>query len=207
MKRLFIVLPVALLMTFFVFGSMTWLVNLGKTQIPEQSPSVHFDIVQLEQQSPLLRRQRLLPEPPPKQVQAPTTKITTTSHFPQPALSLENLDLPKVAIDRSVTGLAITSPSAINIGQNQQLMPLHRMEPRYPTMALRRKIEGYVVLSFTINKAGTPVNIKVLQSKPRRIFDKEASRALKNWRYQPLMVDGEPQPLQGQTIKLEFKLQ
>ncbi|GEA61494.1 energy transducer TonB [Vibrio comitans] len=207
MKRLFIALPAAILMTFFVFGFMTWLVNMGKTSLPDQEPTVRFDMLQVEQDSQTQRRQRQLPEPPEKPAQPPETQVSDSSDVSENPISLDNLDLPQVALDTAVSGLAISNPGPMKIAQNQQVMPLHRMEPRYPARALSRKIEGYVVMSFTINEIGNPIDIEVVQSEPKRVFDREATRALQRWKYQPLVVNGKATPREGQTVKLEFKLQ
>ncbi|MEZ8990525.1 energy transducer TonB [Vibrio breoganii] len=207
MKRLFIALPAAILMTFFVFGFMTWLVNMGKTPLPDQKPTVRFDMLQVEQDSQTQRRQRQLPEPPEQPAQPPETQVSNSSNLSENSISLDSLDLPQVALDTAVTGLAISNPGPMKIAQNQQVMPLHRMEPRYPARALSRKIEGYVVMSFTINEVGNPINIEVVQSEPSRVFDREATRALQRWKYQPLVVNGKATPREGQTVKLEFKLQ
>ena len=207
MKRLFIALPAAILMTFFVFGFMTWLVNMGKTSLPDQEPTVRFDMLQVEQDSQTQRRRRQLPEPPEKPSQPPETQVSDSSDVSENPISLDNLDLPQVALDTAVSGLAISNPGPMKIAQNQQVMPLHRMEPRYPARALSRKIEGYVVMSFTINEIGNPIDIEVVQSEPKRVFDREATRALQRWKYQPLVVNGKATPREGQTVKLEFKLQ
>ncbi|GEM78041.1 energy transducer TonB [Vibrio superstes] len=207
MKRLFIALPAAILMTFFVFGFMTWLVNMGKSPLPDQKPMVRFDMLQVEQDSQTQRRQRQLPEPPEKPAQPPETQVSNSSNVSENSISLDSLDLPQVALDTAVTGLAISNPGPMKIAQNQQVMPLHRMEPRYPARALSRKIEGYVVMSFTINEVGNPIDIEVVQSEPSRVFDREATRALQRWKYQPLVVNGKATPREGQTVKLEFKLQ
>ncbi|GAM74464.1 ferric siderophore transport system [Vibrio ishigakensis] len=207
MKRLFIALPLALLMTFFVFGFMTWLVNLGKTPLPDQKPPVRFDILQVEQDSATQRRQRQLPDTPEKPQQPPETQVSDPTNVSENSISMDSLDLPQVALDTGVSGLAISNPGPMKIAQNQQVMPLHRMEPRYPPRALNRKIEGYVVMSFSINDVGTPVDIKVVEAEPARVFDREAIRALQRWKYQPMVVNGKAQTREGQTVKLEFKLQ
>ncbi|OBT16323.1 energy transducer TonB [Vibrio sp. UCD-FRSSP16_10] len=207
MKRLFIAAPIAFLLTLFVFGFMTWLVNLGKTPLQVTKPLLSFDILQVEQDSQAQRRQRQLPDPPKKPVQPPEMKSSSSNNVSSTPMALSHFELPQVSIDTSVSGLAISSPGPLSIGQNQQAMPLHRIEPRYPTRALSRKIEGFVVMSFTINQNGRPTDIQVLQSQPNRIFDREAKRALQRWKYQPLIVDGKATARKGQTLKLEFKLQ
>ncbi|GAD88948.1 TonB protein [Vibrio halioticoli NBRC 102217] len=207
MKRLFIALPIALLLTFFVFGFMTWLVNLGKSPLPEQQSIVRFDILQVEQDSHAQRRQRQLPEPPQTPTKPPEMHTSSSSQLSDTPFTMQKFDLPLVTVDTAVSGLTIANPGPVSIGQNQQVMPLQRIEPRYPIRALSRKIEGYVVMSFTINDRGRPTDIKIVDSKPKRIFDREAMRALQRWKYQPLVVNGKATAQKGQTLKLEFRLQ
>ena len=85
-------------------------------------------------------------------------------------------------------------------------MPLYRVEPRYPSRALRQGKEGYVVLKFTIDTQGRPIDITIMDAKPHRLFDKEAIRALRKWKYQPQVVNGTAMAQQGQTVRLEFRL-
>jgi protein TonB len=122
-------------------------------------------------------------------------------------MSAELPTLPTLNLSTSVTGMAIGNPGAIKLAQNSQVMPLHRIEPSYPARALKRKIEGYVVMKFSIDEQGKPMDISVVEGNPSGVFDREATRALVRWKYQPMMVNGTPTVREGQTVKLEFKLQ
>lgn len=52
---------------------------------------------------------------------------------------------------------------------------------------------------------GTVTDVKILDSKPRRLFDRAAKRAILKWKFKPRVVDGKPVPRRAvQTI--EFKL-
>ncbi|MEZ9547650.1 energy transducer TonB, partial [Vibrio crassostreae] len=62
------------------------------------------------------------------------------------------------------------------------------------------------IMSFTIDETGRPMDIQVTDANPRRMFEREAMRALKKWKYQPKVVDGKAIAQVGQTVKLEFKL-
>lgn len=85
--------------------------------------------------------------------------------------------------------------------------PIVRIEPQYPIAAARDGKEGWVQLSFTINKLGGVEDVKVIKSKPKRVFDKEARRALKKWKYKPRIIDGKAQRVPGQTVQLDFSLE
>lgn len=209
-KRILLTLPIALLVTIGLFGFMTWLVTLGKTPLPDNSTITAFNIYQQTQESQTQRRHRELPKPPEKPnepTQSKVVNVNQQSKALNQSAALMPLSMPSISIDSSITGLAISDPGSIKIAQNQQVMPLYRIEPRYPTRALKQRMEGFVLMTFTINKLGAPIDIKVVDSEPKRIFDREALRALKRWKYQPYIVDGVPTPRVGQSVKLEFKIQ
>lgn len=50
---------------------------------------------------------------------------------------------------------------------------------RYPLPARKRKIEGTVLVSFDINAAGSPLNIRVIKSSGHAILDDEAASAIR----------------------------
>ncbi|MDF5586334.1 energy transducer TonB, partial [Vibrio parahaemolyticus] len=47
---------------------------------------------------------------------------------------------------------------------------------------------------------------EVIEAEPQRMFEREAIRALKKWKYQPKVEDGVSIEQYGQTAKVEFKL-
>ncbi|PMH46118.1 energy transducer TonB [Vibrio sp. 10N.286.49.B3] len=204
MLRLLVALPFAALVSFGLFSIMALMVDNGHQGKPESSENLRFDIVMVEQESATQRRQRSVPEPPeapqpPPEAQAANTQTSTTplnTMTPISALSL----------DTAINGLSINAPTFADVGSNQQAMPLYRVEPRYPAQALKRGAEGYVIMSFTIDPTGRPIDIAVKEANPRRLFEREAIRALKNWKYQPKVIDGKALDQLNQTVRLEFKL-
>ena len=61
-------------------------------------------------------------------------------------------------------------------------MPLYRAQPTYPARMLKRRVEGYVVMSFTINEQGRPEDIEVVEAEPSKAFVRPAIQALRNWK-------------------------
>jgi protein TonB len=114
------------------------------------------------------------------------------------------LKLPTVNISGINAGL---SGPKLSLLQDGDATPIVRIEPRYPMKAAREGKEGYVILSFSINKLGAVDDVKVIEAKPKRLFNKAARRALRRWKYKPKMVDGKPQKQTGQTIRLDFRLE
>jgi protein TonB len=62
--------------------------------------------------------------------------------------------------------------------------------PRYPRLAQRRGITGWVDISFTVLPDGTVADIEVMNSDPGEIFDESAGEAVADWRFEPPVEDG-----------------
>lgn len=91
-------------------------------------------------------------------------------------------------------------------GADREAVPLVRIEPDYPMRAEQRKIEGYVVVRFTITKAGTIKEPVVIASHPGNIFDKAALQAIRKWKYNPRVKAGSPVEQRGIKVRLDFEL-
>lgn len=84
--------------------------------------------------------------------------------------------------------------------------PIVKIKHKYPAQAARDGQEGWVRLSFTINEVGGVDDVTVTEAKPKRVFDREAKRALSKWKYKPLIQNGKPVKQHDMTIKLNFNL-
>ncbi|SPY43873.1 transport protein TonB [Photobacterium damselae] len=208
--------PLAILLAGGLFTFMAWMVDNGSRQEPESTPPLSFNMVMVEQESEVQRRQRVVPPKPeapkpPPQIMPSQSKPTSVSTLPVASISA-------LGLDTSISGIAVSAPkfgkiegsanlgAGINVGSNQQAMPLYRVEPRYPARALKQGAEGYVVLQFTIDTQGRPSDISVVEAKPRRLFERDAMRALRKWKYQAKVIDGQAVEQPRQTVKLEFKI-
>jgi len=200
--------------TFALLLFMAGLIN-GKTQdyaTKQDNPS--FDLVINAKDESFESRERRKPKPPePQQEQSVEPVAVVQNTLSNPDISMD-LDIPSLDLSSSVSSMSISMPgieamdvpTAGNSGE-MMAMPLYRVQPRYPAKALRANKEGYVVLSFDINESGRVINIKVLQAEPRRLFDREAKRALKKWKYKPMVVNGQAVSQLGQKIRLDFQLE
>ncbi|OEE70805.1 energy transducer TonB [Vibrio splendidus] len=204
MIRLFLALPLAGALGLALFSFMAWMVDNGHQRSPDNSETLSFNMVMVEQEQEVQRRQRAVPEKPEMPEPPPEAKTPQSQAEVTPLNSMSSL--PSLDLNTSVDGLAINAPTFSDFGSNQQAMPLYRVEPRYPAKALKRGAEGHVIMSFTIDETGRPIDIQVTDANPRRMFEREAMRALKKWKYQPKVVDGKAIAQVGQTVKLEFKL-
>ena len=89
----------------------------------------------------------------------------------------------------------------VSQGVSQGLL-IKRVQPTYPPAALQLHAQGAVQIEATINKEGTVINPKVLKGDP--ILAHAALDAVRQWRYKPYYLDGEPVEIQTQ-ITVNFK--
>lgn len=205
MLRLIVAMPFALVISIGLFMFMAWMVDSGHQRTPEQGESLSFNMVMVEQEEALQRRQRSVPEPPQMPESPPTPQVSQSQT--QTAVVNSPLAVADLGLNTVIDGLAINMPSFEGFGSNQQAIPLYRSVPRYPAKALKRKKEGFVDLIFTIDKTGRPIDIKVTNAEPKRLFDRSAKAALKKWKYQPKVLDGQAVEQVGQTVTIEFKME
>lgn len=99
---------------------------------------------------------------------------------------------------------AETAKNQIRISKTEPGRPIHRVEPRYPILALQIRLEGTVVLRAIIGTDGR-VRLPELISGPE-VLGRAAIEAVQQWRYQPTLLNGQPVEVETQ-ITVVFRLQ
>jgi len=223
--RLFLFsLPLALTISYALIAMMAWMVDLNVKQDKPNDTPLSFDIFVTENEEQSQRINRTLPTPPTPKPQPPKA-IETQPSVQQTVTPVAATPLPEIKLDLAVQGIKIAAPvipksnkvaavapkvlpiaKVADASENQMAIPQYRIKPKYPNKALKRRIEGFVILTFDIGLTGRHENIKIKEAKPPRIFNRDAIRALRNWKYQPLIENGEARIYPNQQIKLEFKI-
>lgn len=205
MLRFVLALPIAGCLAIVLFSLMAWLVNTPQQTQQHSMEATKVSYLVSEQENEARTRSRILPpEPKVTPTQAPQTFVNS----PQP-LSIPSMD---VSIDTGSLGLNINigtvdvlAPQIAQVSSSQQAMPLYRVDPNYPAKARKRRAEGFVIIKFNIDPQGKPIDLEVIDANPKRLFEQEALKALKQWRYQPKLEFGKAVVQHGQTVKLEFR--
>jgi len=167
-------------------------------------------------------------------IEAPERKATATEEpsapaivvkrqenkSPEPATSAEPapeanapgaLSVAAGSKNEAIAGLVNVSPSVphtapqtlrVSQGVSQGLL-VKKVAPVYPQQAMQMKIQGAVQLIATISKDGDITNVKVLSGDA--ILGRAAMEAVKQWKYQPYLLDNQPVEIQTQ-ITVNFKL-
>ncbi len=74
-------------------------------------------------------------------------------------------------------------------GQIKAPQLTHRVNPSYPPIAQSAMVEGSVVLEATVDKGGHVKNVRIVRGHP--LLEAAAVAAVKEWTYEPLMLNGE----------------
>ena len=102
--------------------------------------------------------------------------------------------------------ISIPKPTAqtvkVSQGVSQGLL-IKKVDPVYPKQAMDGRIQGAVQLDAHIAKDGSINSIKVLSGDP--VLAAAATDAVKQWKYKPYFLDGQPIAIQTQ-ITVNFKL-
>lgn len=107
--------------------------------------------------------------PPPSAARAtpPSVAAPTAAAVPAPAAAVP------------ATTAAAPAPSAAGVPRL-----LSAPSPRYPVMAQRRKLEGQVVVQFTIQPDGSVASPRVVSAEPAGVFEEAALVAARRWRFE-----------------------
>ena len=90
----------------------------------------------------------------------------------------------------------------ISQGVSQGLL-LKKVQPAYPPTALRMRIEGVVKLMATVGKTGGVSEVKVVSGD--QLLTQSAVDAVKQWKYKPYLLNGNPVEIQTE-VTINFKL-
>jgi|SwirhisoilCB2_FD_contig_121_340761_length_1620_multi_4_in_0_out_0_2 periplasmic protein TonB len=102
------------------------------------------------------------------------------------------------AVPKAVT------PQRVRVSQGvSQGLLIHEVRPAYPPLARQARIQGAVVLQAVIGKDGAIQNLHVVSGHP--MLTTAAIDAVKQWRYKPYFLNGEPVEVDTQ-ITVNFTL-
>ena len=107
-----------------------------------------------------------------------------------------------------VGGLPTEAPPppsrAVRIGgQIKQPKLLHQEKPHFPELAAQARLSAIVIMEALVDTQGRVKSVTVLRGAP--LFDEAAIEAVKQWRYQPLLLNGVPTDF-ILTVTINFNL-
>ena len=118
----------------------------------------------------------------------------STAPAPSPAVSQPAANTPPAPV----------APKRVRVDAAQQLSKLvDRVNPTYPMASRQAQVSGAVRVGIVVGKDG-----KVLSTAPvsgDALLLQSAMDAVKQWRYQPTLVNGEPVEVES-TVEVDYKL-
>jgi periplasmic protein TonB len=97
------------------------------------------------------------------------------------------------------------TPQRVRISQGvTKGLLIQKIEPAYPPLARAARVQGEVVLSALIDSNGQITNLQLISGHPMLV--PAAISAVKQWRYKPYLLNGQPVEVET-TITVIFSLQ
>ncbi len=192
----------AAVISFGLFFLMQWLVAHDETHLDLSDQGRVIDFVRLKRDSRLETRNRELPkrQPPQRQPSRPALDLATIGVAPTTA---------RVQISRPSFDGSFRLAGGPQLGlapSDTDTIPLVRINPIYPRRAAERRVEGWVIVEFTIDIQGSVKDARAMSAEPRNVFERAALRAIGKWKYKPKIQDGKPVETVGVRVKLTFEL-
>ena len=140
--------------------------------------------------------------PPARSNEAGELQVKAQVSFSAPVGFSEAVQLASLSTEKAGPGLERQSieeiADEVTDTANAQLEPVNKsraeatvramktVNPRYPSYARSRAVEGWVKLSFKVDNKGRARDISVVDASPERMFNRAAEKALGKWRFEVL---------------------
>lgn len=89
-----------------------------------------------------------------------------------------------------------------------EYLPLVAIAPQYPSAAAQNGVEGWVLVSFTVDEEGGVIedSIDVVDADPPQVFNRSSMRAAARFKFQPRVTDGVGVPVSGVQYLFRYRL-
>jgi TonB family protein len=122
----------------------------------------------------------------------------------KPRGTIFTISVPFGLKDRTARAEVLTDVEPVRIAAGDVTpVPVKKVDPVYPEIARRSRVEGEVILEVTTDVAGRVTDVKAVRSIP--LLNLAAVDALQQWIYEPVMIDGKPVPVTF-TVTVNFLL-
>lgn len=161
-----------------------------------EATRIEFSRMRRDTAAATKRQERVEREPPPP---AP--------EMPRMSFSSANIGGSVAQLTPNINTASALGRMDLSAGSDTDVIPLVRIAPEYPPRALRRGIEGWVQVQFTITPTGAVTDAKVVAADPPGLFDEAAIRSILRWRYNPKIEGGVAVERVGVQTVIRFVLE
>lgn len=195
----------AVMFSLVLFALLYAAIHAGEFVADKREALQTIDFVRLKRDSETETLSRRKPPPPPAQPPPPAKMRVAAESVQQGPSAME---IPSLNLAATVGGGPIAGQMGKGGGAGMfdgDLLPLQRIPPQYPRDAARGGITGWVQLEVLVNADGSVRSAKVVDAKPRGIFEASAVQAVMRWKFKPKIENGKPVEQRG-SQKIEFNL-
>jgi len=144
--------------------------------------------------------ERVRPRPQP--VAAPVPIEIARPAFEAIAMT----ELPTITSEPMIDAFPGEADTLAPPGAAVRLSTLAAPPPHYPSIGLRRRLEGIVLLRVTVTEDGRPREVTIERSSGHRVLDDAARKqVLQRWQFVPAMRDGVAVPAIG-LVPIQFRI-
>jgi protein TonB len=182
--------------TFGLLFIMQLLIATGRDAITETENFRLGDFVRVERNE-IIETKKEAPEKPPEPEAPPEMPAPDLNNSFDNSMAV-SVSAPVMDTSMSIGGVGF----AVTDGE---YLPIVKVAPVYPSRALTRGLEGYVIVEFTVTRAGTVRDVFVVES-TSALFERAASEAALKFKYKPRVIDGEAVEVPGVRNKITFEI-
>lgn len=204
--RFFVSVGAGLAVALLLFLFMHFLISGDRDLAKAGDQGSVVDFIRVKEDEMIRLKERTPPRkpPPPPKDPPPPPKLRVADTKPPP-VSLD-METPRVHVPVSTgDGPYIGQWTAGDPSAEGDVIPIVRIDPQWPREALLDGTEGWVVVEFTILKDGSVADPNIIEAQPRRLFNRNAVRAILKWKFKPRIIDGQPVERRA-TQRIDFKL-
>jgi protein TonB len=184
--------------TFGLFFVMQSLIATGKGAYTDSRSFQIVDFVRIEREEIVEARTDKPEKPPEPEVRPDIPRIDSLEDsFDSLKVSVSS---PRIDVRRNIGAGGV----GFDVGDGD-FLPIFKVAAIYPIRAAHRNLEGYVILEFTVTRAGSVKDVVVLES-TSPIFEDSAVAAAYKYKYKPRVVDGEPVEVRGVVNQITFEV-
>lgn len=195
--RIAVAIPVGICVTMGLLFVMQLMIATGRTAVTDSTAYKVADFVRVEREESVQTKERR-PERPRKPESPPDRPRPDAGDTFAADLAV-SVSAPPVAFDASANRLDF------GVGDGE-LLPIVKVAPVYPTRALAKRLEGYVLVEFVVTTSGAVRDVVVIES-TAPLFEKPAVEAAREFKYKPRIVDGAAVEVRGVRNKIMFEME
>ncbi len=213
--RFFPALVGALLITVGVFLFMQSLIAPGKQERVQLVVHTDVEILRPQEEEPEPEEDAPV-EPPAEPVMDVMDVMSVSAPTPEPATELQIplLDLAVGDINIQAVGDSWSAPlgsAGVNTPGNGsdaqgfvEVIPYNTRRANVPELAWQNKVNGWVLVAFSVTTDGDTRDVRVLDANPRGVFEEKVIAAVQDWQYR-LSFSGKARSTVILTQKVEVR--